>query len=86
MNLKVYTQLYCKEALKNLDNYLDRELAAEDIRLIEKHLAVCKHCAAKFKYEAEVVDELKSKVRRISAPAELKNKIMTAISDTPPET
>jgi anti-sigma factor (TIGR02949 family) len=79
MPLKVYTSLYCKEALRKLDDFVDRELSPADIKCIETHLRVCKHCAAKFAFETELIEELKAKVRRISVPPTLLKGIMEAI-------
>ena len=79
MSLKVYTSLYCKEALAKLDDYVDRELSQKDISDIRKHLSICKHCASKFAFEEGLIEGLKSKVRRIAAPPDLLQGIMEAI-------
>lgn len=79
MKIKTYTRLYCRQALNKLDDYLDRELSEEDIQDICRHLAICKLCAEKFKFEAEVVQQLKSKTRRISTPPELLGSILREI-------
>src|SRR5574341_972806 len=40
----------CEEALQRLDDFLDRELAREEARLVEAHFAVCVACLSKYRF------------------------------------
>ena len=67
----------CEEAFRQLDDYLDRELGAEQRRLIDEHLAICAACLREFTFERSVVDGVRSKLRDIGAPSELLARIST---------
>ena len=61
----LFSLLSCREALLQLDDYLDRELSAEEIQQVEKHLRLCQHCADKFTFEDNYLSSLKEKVRHV---------------------
>lgn len=65
----------CEEALRRLDDYLDRELSAEEMTLVREHLETCAACASEFTFEARVLGEVREKLRRIVAPAELRERL-----------
>jgi anti-sigma factor (TIGR02949 family) len=74
------TRLTCEEVFRRLDDYLDRELSPEEMRLVREHLDVCAVCTAEYRFEREVLDEVKHKLRRLTAPPGLLDKVKTAIS------
>jgi anti-sigma factor (TIGR02949 family) len=61
--------LSCNEAIARLDDYLDRELSAEEMTLVREHLDTCAHCAEAYTFEGSVLADLKAKLRRIDLPA-----------------
>ncbi len=61
----------CEEAFRQLDDYLDRELAADETRLIEEHLAICSSCLREFAFEGSVLDGVRGKLRRVAVPQAL---------------
>jgi anti-sigma factor (TIGR02949 family) len=65
----------CDEALRRLDDYVDRELATTELRLVREHLETCAACTALFQAEAGKLEQLKSKLRRIAVPADLMARI-----------
>jgi anti-sigma factor (TIGR02949 family) len=65
----------CEEAFRRLDDYLDRALAPEEVKQLERHLSVCSDCAREFGFEANVMQELKRKLGRVAAPPGLKSRI-----------
>ena len=67
-NVDRYT---CQEAFRRLDDYLDRELSAEEMRLVREHVELCAVCAAEFKFERSVVDGVRSKLRQVDLPPDL---------------
>lgn len=72
MTLDRYT---CAEMFRRLDDYLDRQLDAEEVRLVEDHLADCVRCASEYKFERQVIDQVRSKLRRVELPRDLLDKI-----------
>jgi anti-sigma factor (TIGR02949 family) len=69
----------CEEALRRLDDYVDRELVEAELRLVREHLDTCAACATQFQVEAGKLEQLKDKLRRIAAPADLMARIRSAI-------
>lgn len=58
----------CEDVFRRLDDYLDRELSAEETQLVADHLETCAQCAQEQRFEARVLDSIKSKLRHLSAP------------------
>lgn len=72
MSLDRYT---CLETVRRLDDYIDRELNEIERREVERHLATCDRCLHRFRFEAAVVDELRTKLRRVAVPEELATRV-----------
>lgn len=72
-------QIGCEEALKNLLEYLDREIDAELSQLMDRHLSTCRSCYSRMEFEKrlrshiekagkqEVSERLKSRIDRLLA-------------------
>ncbi len=71
----------CAEVLKKLDDYLDRELGPEEVRKVGEHLETCAVCAAEHRFEASVLSEIRTKLRRIEVPRELRQKLSRLLSE-----
>ena len=70
----------CAEAFSRLDDYLDRELTPEEMRLVKGHLETCAMCAKEFNFEARVLQDARAKLQRVDIPDELKSRIFKALS------
>jgi anti-sigma factor (TIGR02949 family) len=77
----------CEEAFRRLDDFMDRELGAEEMQLIHEHLAICAQCTREFNFEISVVNGVRNKVSRISAPPGLLARILAGLNgpDRPDE-
>ena len=65
----------CRDAEARLDQFVDRELSAEEILEVQEHLDSCPPCLQKFHYEAN----LRRLVRRVCselAPSSLRARIL----------
>lgn len=71
----------CRDAFLRLHDYLDRELAPEDLRRVREHLDACVRCAREFRFEAAVLDALRVALRRVELPAGLRARVATALRD-----
>jgi anti-sigma factor (TIGR02949 family) len=71
--------LNCEEAVARLDDYLDRELSSEEMRLVSEHLKTCAHCAEAFAFEEHVLADLRDKIRRIDVPTTLVDTIRAVL-------
>lgn len=72
-------RLTCEEVLRRLDDYLDRELGADDMLLMKQHLETCAQCAAEHAFDRRMLDEVRDKVQRIATPADLRRQIADAL-------
>lgn len=65
----------CEEVVRRLNDYLDRELSAAEMTMMQEHLDTCAQCASEYAFEVSVLDELKRKLRRIEVPQSLVDKV-----------
>lgn len=72
-------RLNCRETFMRLDDYLDRELTAAEMKLVEEHLAQCATCAGEFGVEKELLDGIRARLARLRMPEELKAKIFASL-------
>ena len=73
----------CEEAFRLLNDFLDRRLNPDEMRVIQEHLEICDWCTREFNFEASVLYGLKRKLRQIDAPPELLSRILSRLP--PPE-
>lgn len=76
MSVDRYT---CDEVFRRINDYLDRELSAEEMALVRAHLDTCAQCAGEYTFEASALAELKSKLRRIDLPPSVIAKIQALL-------
>jgi anti-sigma factor (TIGR02949 family) len=72
----------CLEAFQKLDDYLDRELSAEEADAVRAHLEKCQHCSEVFEFDAAVVRCLKAKLARIDLPDDLVAQMMSKLDSS----
>lgn len=72
-------RLTCEEIFRRLDDYLDRELTAEEMARVREHLETCEVCAREYDFEEKVLVNLRDRLRRIAAPRDLLSKITKTI-------
>lgn len=69
------TRLDCEATFRRLDDYIDRALAADERRLVEAHLATCVVCAREYRFEQDVVDQVRGALGRLDVPQDLFRKV-----------
>jgi anti-sigma factor (TIGR02949 family) len=74
-------RLTCEELFRRLDDYLDRELSADDAALVREHLETCAICAAEYAFESSVLRNVREKLRHIQAPPGLLERISQRIRE-----
>ncbi len=74
----------CEAVFRRLNDYLDRELSAAEMALVKEHLDTCAQCASEHAFEASVLRELKSKLRRIDLPQSLIDKVAAILAEADP--
>jgi len=75
----------CEEVFERLDDYLDRELTGEEMRLVREHLETCAQCASEYRFEAAVLNGVKSKLRRLAVPSDLMARISARLAQVQPD-
>ena len=71
----------CEEAVRRLDDYLDRELTPDETVLVQDHLEICAGCAREFNFEASVLRGVRRKLRQIDLPTSLQSRILRVLND-----
>lgn len=77
-------RLTCEELFRRLDDYLDRELDENEMRMVREHLETCAVCTAEYAFEDSVLRNVREKLRRIQAPPDLLRKISRMIDKSGP--
>lgn len=70
----------CEEVFERLDDYLDRELTMDEMRMVHEHLEACAACASEHRFELGVLDDVRGKLRRMAVPEDLMAKISARIA------
>ena len=81
--MNVPDRLTCEEVFARLDDYVDRELSGEEMRLVEEHCALCDVCARDYRFEAGVLAAVRERLRRLAVPADLMRRIEARIANEP---
>ena len=65
----------CEDAIKRLNDYLDKELSPEERTVVLKHLEICRSCLGRFSFEQSLIISIRSKISRLCAPDGLREKL-----------
>lgn len=71
----------CAQVFARLEDWVDRELSADDLLRVERHLEICAVCAEEFRVEGEVLRSIRKKLHRIELPAGLEARVWRRIAD-----
>ena len=74
-------QLDCSEVAARLDDFVDREMTADELEDMRHHLERCIHCTDKHDEKASFVAEVKAKLRRIEAPPALRSRLASILAE-----
>ena len=77
---KHFDRYTCEEMLRRLDDYLDRELSAEEIVRVEEHLQECEACIREFGFEASVIRAVRAKLREVEVPQSLADRVAMSLA------
>jgi mycothiol system anti-sigma-R factor len=69
----------CKESLKKLYDFLDKELGTAPMGEIEKHLDCCRHCWDRFEFEKQLKALFKKSCCKEACPDALKRRIQSLL-------
>ena len=74
-------RLTCEEVFERLDDYLDRELTPDQMRLVHEHLEICAVCASEYRFESGIITGVREKLRRVAVPESLRARISALLKD-----
>ena len=69
------TPAACEAILRQLDDYIDRELSPSDMQMVEQHIEECLRCAGAYRFEISLIQAVRSRLRRICLPGDLMARI-----------
>ena len=75
------SRLTCEQIFARLDDFVDRELSAREMRLVQEHLDTCAQCASEHRFESTVISDVREKLVRIDVPTGLALRIAERLSD-----
>ncbi len=70
----------CAEVDAHLDEFLDRELTAEDVALLEQHFRECPPCRDRLT-QAKLIQRLVARACGCAAPEELRLRVLERITE-----
>lgn len=70
----------CRECFEKLQDFLDRELNAEEALLVEAHLRECGCCADEYRFEESVLRRIRE-CMCAEVPPELRKRCLENLSD-----
>ena len=70
----------CAQVFARLDDYVDRELSADDLVQIERHLEICATCASEFRLEGRLLRTIRGNLRRIALPPGLESRVWRRVT------
>lgn len=68
--------LDCVQATARLHLYIDRELSANEVKIVQQHLASCPHCGCRFHFDIHIKKLIHERCTIVNAPAHLREAVM----------
>lgn len=69
----------CEETFRRMQDYLDRELSPEEVRLVQEHLEGCGMCAEEYVFEALIVRRVRISLVDMEIPEELFERVQASL-------
>jgi mycothiol system anti-sigma-R factor len=66
----------CFEATARLHLYIDRELSAEEIEIVQEHLSECPRCTCRFRFDLQIKRLIHERCHIEHAPEHLREAVM----------
>ena len=70
----------CREAMRQLYDYLDGELSEERMQLIRQHLHICAPCYAHAEFEQDLLAVLATGWQNVAASSQLRARIKESLA------
>ncbi len=68
--------LDCIQTMARLHLYIDRQLSADEIEIVQQHLAACPHCKCRFHFDMNFKKLIHERCSIVYAPTYLREAVM----------
>lgn len=72
----------CEAVFRRMNDYLDRELAPAEVEQVRSHLETCLACAGEYRFEELLLNDVRSKLRRVAIPRDFLARIEQRLATT----
>ena len=69
----------CEETVRQLNDFLDRELQESEMAIVRKHINACEVCTNGFEFNGSVLHAIKAKLHGASLPEGLKGRVFARL-------
>jgi len=69
----------CEQVFQRLDNYIDRELSDDEMKLVQEHIEICAWCAKTYSFEVKVLNSMRDRLQKFRVPSDLLSKVSLAL-------
>jgi mycothiol system anti-sigma-R factor len=70
----------CNDAADLIYRFLDKELSQDDVRHLEEHLKMCKHCFGHLAFDRSLRELVQKQSAKNQIPPHLKESILKALN------
>lgn len=78
----MHKDLTCEEAIQRMASYVDRDLSAEELELVQAHLDHCECCTNAFRFEDSILHFVKKNAKDVEVSDDFATKLFASL---PPE-
>ena len=71
----------CEDVFRRMDEYIDRELAPDEVTRVRAHLETCAACASEYAFEEHVLLTVRTKLQRVAIPMDFRGRIERALHE-----
>ncbi len=71
----------CADAVLRLEPYLDGELPRVERRRVAFHVAICRHCGPRFRFEARLDGRVRESLGEAGVPDEVGTRVRAALDE-----
>jgi mycothiol system anti-sigma-R factor len=71
--------LDCVQTTARLHLYIGQELSADEVKIVQQHLATCPHCDCRFHFDIHIKKLIQERCIIENAPAHLREAVMRLV-------
>ena len=78
-NMALGRRVTCEEFVRELPDFIDRELSTTRLAELRHHLEECERCLRKHRFESAVLERIRVRMTNIALPPELEARVLASI-------